>query len=144
MLLLLFLRPFPALHSYACSLQHPLQMCASLTQDLPQTQCNWEPLPRWDVLPLALHPLCTSGATMVPSYQLRHLPPTESLLLSSVMQGGSPVQWQTWLEMTGVYTHWMFKVKMVYMYLNDTSPTDTNLLLILLISSHLFIHSFYV
>ena len=107
----------PYFYLHACSLQHPLQMCASLTQDLPQTQCNWEPLPCWDVLPLALPPLCTSGGTMVPSYQLQHLPPTESLLFSSVMQGGTPVQWQTWLEMTGVHTHWMFKVKMVYMYL---------------------------
>ena len=32
---------------------------------------------------------------MVPTYQLQHFPPTESLLLRSVMQGNIPVQCPT-------------------------------------------------
>ena len=133
------------IYLHVCSLQHLLQVCASLTQDLLQTQWNVEPLPRWHVLLLALPPLCTSGGTTVPSYQPQHLPPTESLLLSSVMQGGTPVKCPTWLEMTGAHTHWMCKVKMVYIYTyNDTSPRDTSLLSIFLILSHLVLQSFYV
>lgn len=92
-------------------LQLSHQMCASLPQDSPQTQCNWDTLPRWHVLPLALPPLSTNGATMVPPYQLQYFPPTQSLLLRSVMQGGTPVQCPTGQATAAEHTLCMCKVR---------------------------------